>query len=61
MNHTFFAFRVPATVIRTVATKKPMQTYISEFFLANRLHLMTPDEGLDFFIFFELVMPGRFP
>jgi hypothetical protein len=34
-----------------------MQTHISEYFLANRSYLLTPHEGLAFFIFFELVMP----
>jgi hypothetical protein len=34
-----------------------MQTHISEYFLAIRSYLMTPHEGLVFFIFFELVMP----
>jgi hypothetical protein len=34
-----------------------MQTHSSEFFLANRSHLMTPRKGLAFFDFFELVMP----
>jgi hypothetical protein len=34
-----------------VATEKPMWMHTSEFFLANRSHLMTPRKGLEFFDF----------